>query len=399
MPNIPISTRLLNAVMGPGSAGHQAPDQVFKQLLHKAVETGGPAAGDEAFLADFRRLVAEMCGVDGMTATGWQTAMADLQLRLQNRLRIVRLHREVPELAAERITAPVFIATLPRTATTIVRGVAARSAQHRAPLLWEMTYTDLPLPERERRNRVKQVSHLYKQIGKLSPKYRDATGLDAEQPYDAAHLLPHGTHHLMRADMPAYRQWLDQRDFRSDYLHLKQALQVLQHRRPPARWVLESPAHLDHFTAIREVFPDARIVWIHRDPVTVLGSVCSLVETAHAMHQRGFDREAIGRTWLGLIASSIERARKARVALPREAIVNVPYPQLAADPRNALPLIYERIGAQWMNSDRANLEEVLVGPGIGRSHEFELSRYGLTTTDIEAAFGDYPRTIAGLWMR
>lgn len=398
VPNIPISTRLLNAVLGPGSAGRQDPDQVFRQMLDKAVKAGGPAVED-GFLTDFRRLVTELCTVDGMTATGWQAAMADLQLRLQNRLRIQRLHRDEPGVAAERISAPVFVATLPRTATTLVRGVIARSAQLRAPQLWELTYTDVRLPERERRDRVKSVTRLYAEIGKLAPKYRDAHEFDAEAPDDCAHLLPHGTHHLMRADMPEYARWLEQRDFRPDYFHLKQALQVLQHGRPRARWILESPAHLDHFTAIREVFPDATILWIHRDPVTVLGSVCSLAETVHAMHRRESDREEIGRTWLRLTANSIERARSARVVLPRSAIVDVPYPQLAADPRGALPLVYERIGAQWTGADAANLESVMAGPGIGRSHEFETARYGLTTADIEAAYGDYPRTITGLWMR
>ncbi|WP_168801794.1 sulfotransferase family protein [Glycomyces buryatensis] len=399
MPNIPISTRLLNAFLGPGASGHQAPEQVFKQLLDKATETGGPADGDDAFLSDFRRLVAEMCSTSGWTALGWQSAVADLQLRLQNRLRIVRLHREVPELAAERVVAPIFVATLPRTATNFTRGVIGRSTHHRAPLLWEMTYTDLLLPERQRRERIKSVTQLYKQIGQLAPKYRKAVGLEAEEPDDCAHLLPHGPSHLMRADMPGYRKWLAKRDFRPDYIRLKQALQVLQHGRPPARWVLESPAHLDNLEAIREAFPDAKILWVHRDPITVLGSLCSLTEISQAMHLRGPDREAIGQNWMEMLAASIERARRARVALPREAIVDVPYPQLAADPRGALPLLYERLGSRWTQNDSGNLEKVLAGPGIARSHEQELSRYGLTSADVEAAFGDYPRIITGLWLR
>lgn len=398
MPNIPLTTRLLNAVLGPGSTGRQDPGQVFKQLLDKAVKSGGPAA-DDAFLADFRRLVAELCAVEGMTATGWQATMADLQLRLQNRLRVLRVHRELPEVAAERITAPVFVATLPRTVTNLIRGVVSRSSHLRAPLLWEMTYTDILLPERERRSRVKSVTQLYTEIGRLAPKYRNAHDFDAEEADDCTHMLPHGTHHLMRADMPEYVRWLEQRDFRPDYLRLKQALQVLQYGRPPARWVLESSAHLDHFTAIREVFPDATILWIHRDPVTVLGSMCSLAETVRALHRGRPDREEIGRTWLRLTADSIERARNSRVALPRRAIVDVPYPQLAADPHGALPMVYKRIGAQWTPADAANLKEVVDGPGIGRSHEFEMARYGLTTTDIEDAFGDYPRTLSGMWMR
>lgn len=61
-------------------------------------------------------------------------------------------------------------------------------------------------------------------------------------------------------------------------------------------------------------------------------------------------------------------------------------------------LLYERLGAEWTAADRANLDAALAGPGIGRSHEYELSRYGLTTDDVKAAFGDYPRSVHRLWL-
>ncbi|MCH7232284.1 sulfotransferase [Glycomyces sp. L485] len=400
MPSIPTSTRLLNALLGPTVAGQRTPEHVFDLLLSKAEQAGGGTVeGDEAFLDGFRALLHSYSKVENMTAVGWQTALADLQLRVQNRLRVMRLLRERPAIGEEPIASPVFIVGLPRTATTLTREVIARAAGHRAPLLWEMFHTDLEQPERERKQRVKSLAQLLKSTRRLAPKYAAAHGFDPAKPDDCIHLLPHGTHHLRRADMPDYRDRLAGHDFAPDYDYLKRALQVLQHGRAPARWILDSPAHLDHLPLIRATFPDAVIVWIHRDPVTVIGSLCSLVETSMALHVRGPDLHRIGSTWLELTADSIERARKARTVLPRESIIDIPYASLMADPFGGTPMLYERIGARWTDADAANLDAALAGPGIGRAHEYELARYGLSTGDVERAFGDYPNTIQQLRMR
>ncbi|MFC3492297.1 sulfotransferase family protein [Glycomyces rhizosphaerae] len=394
MPSIPTSTKLLNALLRPTLAGQRTPDRIFDLLVAKAErDANWSALGDEAFVEDYRRLFHAFAKMDRLTAIGWQAVQADIQLRLQNRLRIRRLHHDHPDIGREEVVAPIFVAALPRTAATLTRGVLARSANHRAPLLWEMAFTDIELPERERRERIKSVAALYKQLSRLAPKFHDTYGFDAEKPWDCSQLLPHGAQHLTRAILPDYVEWLYKRDFSIDYRHLKAALQVLQYGRPTTRWVVEASANLANFAVIREIFPDAKIVWLHRDPVTIVGSTCSLIETSMALHVRGPDLHAIGAVWLKLMATMIERARADRMKLPRDAVINVPYPQLDADARAKLPVLYEQIGTPWTQADSGRLEEVLAGPGIGRAHEHDLSRYGLTSTDAEAAFGDYPLTI------
>lgn len=54
--------------------------------------------------------------------------------------------------------------------------------------------------------------------------------------------------------------------------------------------------------ALRRVFPDAQTVWPHRDPNTVMGSWCSLMETGMALCNRDHDPRDIGRDRLGMAA-------------------------------------------------------------------------------------------------
>jgi hypothetical protein len=393
MSSVPAATRLLNAFLTPTLASRHTPDDVFDGLVFEARAAFGEGEADDTAFDDLRVLLGAFARSTQFTALGWQTALMDLQVRVENRIRIRRLHRLEPAIGAVEVPGPVFVAALPRTATALVRGVLARSPAHRAPLLWEMACTETAQSEEVRHRHFRRTARLYRSLARLVPKEDDPSGLDLEAPNDCGHLLPHGGQHLLRADLPEYRKWLANRDFTADYAFLKQALQVLQYGRAPARWVIEAPANLGRFEAIRRVFPDAVIVWVHRDPMSVLGSQCGLVEASWALHQRHPDPREIGPVWLAMASKAIERSRRARRVLPRQAIVDVPYERLAGDPGTWLPWLYERIGSRWSAIDEANLARVMAEPASGRAHEHELARYGVSEADVEAAFGDYPRMV------
>jgi hypothetical protein len=66
--------------------------------------------------------------------------------------------------------------------------------------------------------------------------------------------------------IPAYRSWLQSCDMSAPYLWHRQMLQHLQSAYMSERWVLKSPQHLCHLPALTKAYPDARFVFVHRDP-------------------------------------------------------------------------------------------------------------------------------------
>ncbi|WP_100448549.1 sulfotransferase family protein [Glycomyces xiaoerkulensis] len=384
------TTTVLNALLKPASAGRRHPDRAFDGIVERAERrTGGDAAAVPEFVEDFRFLVRSFVDGTGLSPMGWQSVVSDIGSRLENRLRVHRLIAEHPEIADEPIERPVFIVGLPRTATTLAHNIIAQSDGHRGPKLWEWFFTDIDRGEDVERGHIKDTRRMVGTFMRLAPAFKVIHPLDAEKPDECNYLLPHGSTHLARVLMPEYFEWTKERDWLPDYEYLRQALQVLQYGRERKRWILKSPLHLEHLPELLKVFPGATIVWTHRDPVTVLGSLCSMVETTQLLHVRKPDLHGIGRMWLDIQSAAIERARAARVAGPREAFVDVPYTWLAAEPHEKVPKLYEMLGARWTDKDAGNLDNVLARPGIGRQHEYELARYGLTPTDVEEAFGDY----------
>ncbi|MEV6840375.1 sulfotransferase [Streptomyces sp. NPDC051133] len=381
----PLSLTLADLLLRLDFRSRRTPDRAFDRLLAEA----GYGEGDERFADDFRTVLRWWAGAEGLTPVGWVSARRHVARHLANRARIRRLMAEHPQIAAEPVERPVFVVGLPRTATTLTHGVLSLSVEHRCPLLWELLTPDLDTGPDGRAKAMRTARTLTGSISRFSPRFRDIHPLRPEGPEECTFALPHTVMPLSQARIPQYLAWHDGRDFVPDYGHLKQVYQVLQYGRPRRRWVLKSPLHLENLDALRVVFPDATIVWTHRDPAVATASFCSLVEHGMGVSTRPVDLRGIGATWLELLSRSVSRGLAARPAVPPESLVDVPYSWLGDDPAAGAPKLYAAVGAHWTEPDAARLPDIAARPHGSRPHRYDLARYGLTHDDVESAFADY----------
>lgn len=383
--------KAVNTVLTPAIAGRR---KKIDRLLDRAVReaehrTGSTAHGEDAFIDDMRVLLAGYADIDGLTLTGWVGVQQEITDRLENRLRTRKLHALNPDIADEPIARPIVITGVPRTGTTMLQRLLAVPATHRAPLMHELQFADLDTADHLRRS-----ERVVDFLGKAVPTFDTVYEMGAEKPDADVWVLPHGIGHLVRAHPPGYVQWMLERDYTPDYRYLKQTLQVLQHGRPRRRWVLRAPAHLWNLGALVKAFPDAQIVWTHRDPATALASLCSMTETATAMNTGEIDPHQIGRTWLGLFATGLDRARVARRRLPAYSVIDVPFRDLADDARERMPQLFEHLGAPWGRTEADALDAALANRPTG--HHYDLSHYGLTEGDVDQALAEYKRAFRAL---
>ncbi|WP_205326026.1 sulfotransferase [Glycomyces sp. YM15] len=396
---ITVTAKLLNLALAPASGGRKRPEAAWRKTVTAVAKTHGrPLSERERQFTDEQGFALSSLAraAADLTPLGWQSVLSDVKGRLENHLRINRIITDHPEVLDEEIRRPVFVLGLPRTATTLTHKILALAEDHRGPLMWEMLHTDIETDPAVVDRRVRALARQIGAAQKISPMWEIIHPVRVDQPEESLFLLPHGYFHpLLRGPMPEYQRWLESRDTTPDYEYLKLALQVLQFGRDPKRWILKYPLHLNDMATIVKVFPDATFVWTHRDPATALGSLCSLLETAWAMARKRPDPEAIGELSLDLMVKAVERARTARIALPPESVVDVPYHLLSSDPHRNVPKIYEAVGAEWTERDAGNLDGALARPVTDRRHEYGLARYGLDLDGVEAAFGDYTKLVAG----
>ena len=116
------------------------------------------------------------------------------------------------------------------------------------------------------------------------------------------------------AHVPTYTEWLRKADWTPAYERYRRNLQLIALDDPGKRWVLKNPSHLEALDAIMEVFPDALVVQIHRDPVVAVGSACSLAATTTRGWSTVFEGERLGADVLELLATEARCFAEARSA-------------------------------------------------------------------------------------
>jgi len=281
--------------------------------------------------------------VFGRFSTRWDC------LRLLVNLLILRsLEQADATILARPIRQPIFITGLPRSGTSFLHALLAEDPALSAPRCWQTIYPVRDHPAHGARSGPKEVQRQFNVFDKLAPEMRSLHPFDAMSPQECADITAHSFHSLrfdMTYEVPSYRRWLDQRGHGAGYREHKRFLQHLQGDQP-TQWVLKCPDHVFALEALRSVYPDARLVFVHRDPVEVLPSVARLTEVVRTPFTRSVDRRAIGRQiaddWVqgagAIVAASNDRR------WPRARVHHVHYRALTSDPLGTAAKLYDHFG-------------------------------------------------------
>jgi hypothetical protein len=197
------------------------------------------------------------------------------------------------------------------------------------------------------------------------------------------------------SNVPTYGEWLLKVDQRSAYEYHRLALQVLQNGGVRGRWTLKSPHHALNLEALTAVYPDARLVLLHRDPVVLCASVCSLIYTLSGTFTDADHRAYIAEHWVKMLEESIRRIDAFRSTHPEHPMVDVQYEDLVRDPIGAVESIYSSAGAY--GDDRldssargAMTAYVTAHPKDGMGvHGYDLGEFGLDAAQLRERFSDY----------
>jgi hypothetical protein len=320
-----------------------------------------------------------------LSLIGRIAARQDMIRLLANRLRMVSDQKRHPEILARPVVRPLFVTGLPRTGTTLLHGLLAQDPAHRAPLNWE-TMAPSPPPERttsQTDRRIGQAERFLAWFHRLNPDIKRIHPLGARLPEECLIITSHSFYSFQFQTMyhvPSYEAWLEAQDLRTCYAWHRRFLQQLQ-RRSPTRWVLKAPAHLFGIEALFAAYPDAGVIFTHRDPLEVAGSLASLTAVLRSTFSDGVNRAAVGPEMSGRWCDATQRALRARDAgvAPAERFYDVRYADLMRDPIGTVRGIYEHFELPF----RPGLEDVLRRylaehrkDKHGR-HEYTLAEFGL----------------------
>jgi hypothetical protein len=348
----------------------------------------------------FREGLAVYCDSAGSEARlnpfGAAAVPGGIVAALSNRLRVADWIKRHPEVANERIEAPIVVAGMFRAGTTFLTYLLEKDERHRPLLRWEAgNSTPPPTPETIHSDpRIEATRQSIAMLDQINPRFRVVQSEEADGPTECISILNQDFRSLTwesMANVPSYGAWLHETDHSTAYAYHKRVLQVLQSGGERGRWSLKSPAHALHLDALTAMYPDARLVVMHRDPVVLCASVCSLITTLTKTFSDGDHSRYIADHWTDMLARSIAGVNGFRDANPGCKIVDVQYAELAADPIGTLKRVYASFGDTLDGNALAAMEAHVASHPKGRfgKHGYNPAEFGLDAGAIAERFRPY----------
>ena len=330
--------------------------------------------------------------------------------RTTHRLEGLRWLRDYPEIARERIEAPVFLMGLPRSGTTAFLYMFDRDSRFRILRKWEVISPQPPpgfAPESvkqrmdEEESRAAFESPRIKELAAMHLMDRhgpEEDGIFLDQAYSFA-----GSPNLL--DVPSFFDFLiDECDLEAAYRVHKRQLQLLQWRQPQPQWALKFPNHVIAMDAILKVYPDARMVMTHRDPAQVVASIAKMTYTLRSARYEIVDKHVVGRQMLHFIRRHADRILDFARGPNAHRVIHVDYYRLLDDPGPVMGEVHAGLGIDSPPEVQAAVTAWREAnpKGARGSNPYALEEYGLDPDGVAAQFRDYmehfdiPREQAGL---
>lgn len=359
-------------------------------------QTGLTDFGDPAALEGLERLLQSYAGEAKFTERGSQMAHGDLVTYMGIRMRIEAWLKDHPELLERPIEKPLFVFGLPRTGTTLLINLLHADPARRSFLRWE-AYEPTPPAKPEELSagpRYEAMQAKTQMALQYMPHIAAIHFEEADSPTECQFLMTPSfcsQVYESQADIPSYRQWfLHEADYLPAFRQHKRTLQVLQHH-APGQWTLKNPWHPLYLDALKEVYPDARLVMTHRDPADVVGSICSLIKYVRAIYSDEVDLEGIGKSFMETFQIMIDRADAFKAKHGADAILDVQYADLMRDPIAAARGIYDRFGDAYTPEAEAGMQAYMADNQQGKhgKHAYSLEEFGLTREGVHERFADY----------
>jgi Sulfotransferase family len=310
-----------------------------------------------------------------------------------------------PEIVTSGVERPVVIVGLPRTGTTHLHALLALDPDARAPLAWEAA-APWPAPDLASYDsdpRIQAVQAGLDALIAARPEIVTMHDWGAQLPAECNEItMLHfaSANFWARFGIPRYTDWLAEERPVGKYRTHQRVLQQLQWKGPRGRWTLKSPEHLFDLPALLATYPDACLVWTHREPAQVLSSLASLAFTVRSMFLPDVDRAVVGASVRTLWGAALERGTGDRQHVDVDkACLDVAYERLVAEPIAVVRAIYDHFELPYTTAYERRLRAHLDQPDKPQArpkHTYRPEDFGLSKNDLAEAFPIYRERFSAL---
>ena len=398
---------ILDTVVGAGQrAGVIAAPKLERDALMEAaaVATGLDDFGDPWFERPFDVLLDSVRSEARLNHAGSLAAEKQFHHVLRDRLYTQMWFARHPEILARPVPHPVVIVGPMRSGTTRLHRLLAADRRF-AHLRSFETISPVPRPDFEEvmAGRAKDFRPtLAKRIMRVARLANPRTlSIHPTGPYEPEEELGllvasmWGMKHDAQWHVPTYGRWTEQEDATPAYRHMANLLRLIgwsQQESSLRPWILKTPQHMLDIKALLAVFPDAKLIFTHRDPRQVVASAASLAWNQTIIYSDHADANSVGAEWLRKTELMLNRMMEARASMAPERAIDVHYDDMDADWRGTMARVYRFLGFE-MDSAIPGMERYIERSRAlkRRPHRYSLAEFGLSEGEVAERMGEYVR--------
>jgi hypothetical protein len=316
-----------------------------------------------------------------------------------NRLQYVNDRKLYPAIAQQKIVKPVFIIGLVRTGTTILHDILAQDPANRAPLTWEVTFPSPPPTTATFHSdpRIARCEAGFPPLDERRERFKAMHPMGAQLSQECVVMMGDTMctplfHNQFRVNR--YQDWVDgDADWAHVYDFHQRQLQHLQSSHAGERWVLKTGAHMWGLEHLLAAYPDARIVFTHRDPVKSLTSYASLTALVRSMGSDRVDPAEVAEDWNPRLRRALEHAIAVRTArqYPQAIFYDMRFSEFIRDQFAVVQQIYEAFNLPMSAEAAARMQWFIADNPQGKHgiHRYSPEEYGIRPEVVRREFRPY----------
>lgn len=375
------------------------------RLCKAAVRQAGLSDfGDDYFRVGLEKLVESTEQDADLNMIGRFGLKEAIEQQLVNRLKLVEMEKQAPEIFEQPLIPPLIVIGFPRSGTTLLHRLLALDPAGRAIPLWELSS---PLPEgltkgqgahlitdpADRAKRQKKMEEQMKIRLSLSEGLDQKHFIRADSPEECMFMLGQTFQTMLywvTAPVYGYVEWYGRQSRDKKYADYRRLLQVLQAVDPAKRLILKAPAHTGGLGELLDNVPEALVIQTNRDPVACTNSLNSLFATTQSVVTEQLDVQRMAAANLNLMDVELSRNQAGRKRHPGR-VLDIHYDDLVADPIATIRMIYDHFNLSWTAElEKAMMNYIAENPkGKHGRHHYNSADFGLTDEAIQERFAPF----------
>ena len=330
-----------------------------------------------------------------LSSLGQKLAIASFTRILTNQLLLERELENFPKPEKDKKKKHLFILGLFRTGTTLLHNLLSLDQNSHYMRLCDGQFP-VPAPHpAHTESKIAKSEQMTQKIYDLTPSLAKLHYIHPTRPDECYWLFEYQLldpiFHI-RMHVPTYYNWLlaYPRHLES-YLKYRDLLAYLGQHYSFNHWLLKAPRHLFFLKALLNAFPNAGIIWLHRDPCQAIPSMCSLSHLLRSNYSDVSNPKETGKIWFELILENLRTALDTRRAVGDERFYDLQYSDLMSNPIQEVTKIYSHFELPFSLEMETAVKSWLTNNPQHKygQHKYSAQQFGLEVESIRKEFAFY----------